>query len=373
MTSKVDRTRGNGRGERAGMRLLLLLPLVGVLLLGACTETPATPTAPPPPEVVETTAPPDPSVPPAIARAVIPGQAGGRLLFIRGGNIWVWENGQANQLTTEGNYRQPRWSPDGTQIIYVRTGNSFSDLWLADAGGGGARALTANQSKDYPVEDKWYAKYSMILIAPSWVRMADKTDRLVFSRSAYDENSGLTFYDLWIMNGLTRPANPIRATQAIPANIEGATLSPDGNAVAFVADVVNPENGSHATQIHVVDLNTSQYRAITTEAGGAYDPAWSPDGKWLVYTARQEKTEYTNLWAIHADGSGRKRLTENGKDRGATWSPEGNQIAFIRRQDNGFGLYFVDLDTSNGTIAAAKPIRIGDFGDIDPVSGVSWK
>ncbi len=331
MTRMADRTRGTGRtaglrGERAALRLLLLVPLLTVLLLAACSESAPPPSEPPVQE--ETQAPPpDPSVAPVAARVAIPGQTGGRLLFIRGGNIWVWADGQGTQLTTNGGNRQPRWSPDGTQMLFLRGGSSYSDLWLADAAAANGRPLTANQAKGLQIESQAYVQNSAVLAGASWARLSDTSDRLVYSRGSYDANYERIVYSLWILNGLSRTPQPIRSTQALTANIEGATLSPDGNSLAFVTDLIDPNTGTHATQVYIADLANGSYRVLTNEPGGAYDPAWSPDG---------------------------------------------DQVAFARLQGNGFALYFIDLDTSSGKISAGKPQRIGDFADVDPASGVSW-
>jgi TolB protein len=367
VTRGLDRTRRTwqsvgGRGERA----LLLAPLLGLLLLAACAETPVTPTAPPVQE--EAVSPTDPVVTPLAARASVPGQVGGRLLFIRGGNIWVWADGQGTQLTTDGGYRQPRWSPTGDGMLYVRLGESYADLWQADSAAQNGRQLTTNKAKGAVPESLEYVQNSFLVSGPTWARTANGTDLIVYST----DKDGGTFhlYLRRVQAGKVTP-EPVYGAQSLTGHIDGAALSPGGGAVAFTDEVTDPKTGTHATQIFIVDMNTGTYRALTSEVNGAYDPAWSPDGNWLVYAARQDK-DNTSLMAIRADGTGRQRLTDSGKDRGATWSPDGTQIAFTRQQGNGFALYFIDLDTSGGTINPSKPQRIGDFADVDPSSGVSW-
>lgn len=51
------------------------------------------------------------------------------------------DGGDVRQITS-GMDDQPSWSPDGTKIVFVRTGAAiFGDLWLVDANGGNERAL----------------------------------------------------------------------------------------------------------------------------------------------------------------------------------------------------------------------------------------
>jgi Tol biopolymer transport system component len=344
----------------------LLVALLGLLVLAACNESPASPTVQPTAE--EAVSPTDPVVPPLAARTSVPGQAGGRLLFVRGGNIWVWADGQATQLTTDGGYRQPRWSPSGDGMLYIRLGASYADLWQADSAGQNARQLTANKAQGAVPESLEYVQNSFLVSGPSWARTANGGDLMVYSS---DKDGGTFHLYLRRVQAGKVTTEPVYGAQNLTGHIDGAAISPSGGAVAFTDELTDPKTGTHTTQIFIVDTGTGTYRALTSEANGAYDPAWSPDGNWLVYSARQDKGD-TNLIAIRADGTGRQRLTDSGKDRGATWSPDGAQIAFVRQQGNGFGLFFIDLDTSSGTINPSKPQRLGDFADVDPASGVSW-
>lgn len=291
----------------------------------------------------------------------------GRLLFVRGGNIWLWQDGQSTQLTTTGDSRQPRWSPAGDAILYVQVGESYMNLMLADANGQNARALTDNQVKGYQIESADYVRLSFLLTGPTWARLADGSDRIVYST---DREGGA--FNLAMMSGVGGKPVPINATKALGVHIEGAALSPDGATIAFVAPVTDAASGATETQLYTLDPATGAYRAITSEKKGAYDPAWSADGQWIVYSARSDKADETDLYIMQADGSGRQRLTVGGKDRGASWSPDGTQIAFLRQQDSGFALYTIALDRSTGTIVAGKPQRLGDFTDAEGISGTSW-
>lgn len=354
------RRHGAGGVVATGLLLVLLLPL----LLVACGETPVAPVEPPAP--VEEGA-PTPTEPSPSPMAPLPGQLAGRLLFIRGGNIWVWANGQPAQLTTDGGYLQPRWSPDGTAMLYLRRGESYIDLWQADSAAQQGRRLTNNKAVGLVPESKEYVEGSFLVGSPTWARTASGGDRIVYSTDRDD-----SVFKLWVLNGLGGKPAPIYGTQALAAHQEGATLSPDGGRVAFTADVIDEKTGTRATQIFVVDVNTGSYRALTSEANGAYDAAWSPDGKWLAYAVRKGRGENTSIWAMRADGSGRLRLTDGGKDRGASWAPDGTRLAFARSLGSGFALFSVGLDTTGGAIVAGKPERIGDFADVDPASGVGW-
>lgn len=343
-----------GVGARSFAAVALLLAW-----LAACGPAAPTPPVAPSPEE-------EPNAPVVAPPVRVPGQTAGRLLFIRGGNLWVWQNNAERQLTETCGCKQPRWSPAGDALLYIKVGDSFGELFWADANGQNARQLSNNRALNIQPETKEYIASSLMLSGLSWARTPNGTDRIVYST---DRNGGFT---LFMASGVNGKPVAVNGASALGPGSEGAALSPDGNTIAFVHELTDAQVGSRATQIFLVDLVTGNYRAITSEANGAYDPAWSPDGQWLTYAARQARGPETNLYLIRPDGTGRQRLTEGGRDRGPSWSPDGDQLAFSRQIDNGFALFFVELSAQGGTISAGKPIRLGSFNDVDPASGTSW-
>lgn len=361
MPSKVARGQVcGGLLPRRGWPQWLILAVFLASALAACGPVSPSPTVAP---VIEET----PEIPTTPAPVKVPGQAAGRLLFIRGGNLWLWQGGQATQLTEDCGCKQPRWSPAGDALLYIKVGDSYGDLVWADGNGQNARPLTANRAVNLQPETKEYIANSFLLSGLSWARTANNIDRIIYS-----SDRGGSGFELFVTNGLGGVPVAIAGTKDLGGGIEGAALSPDGNTVAFVHDLTDEKTGRRATQIFLLALATGKYRVLTSEANGAYDPNWSPDGQWLTYAARQTTGKETNLWLIRPDGTGRQRLTEGGKDRGAAWSPNGDQIAFVRQLDNGFALYFVDISVVNKIPTAGKLVRLGDFSDVDPTSGVSW-
>jgi TolB protein len=289
----------------------------------------------------------------------------GRLLFVRGGNVWSWSGGQEAQLTDGGADSQPRWSPDGSAFLFVRGGDSFADLWLATDGGQTLRQLTSNQAKRYQPDTKQYVDNSFMLTGPSWVRLASGEDRIVYSTDAGGDTMAL-----WILGGLGGKPAPVYGTKGLTGHVEGAALSPDGRSVAFTLDTTDPQTYQRTTQLYLVDLESGAYRPLTTDPAGSYDAAWSPDGQWLAYASRQDGG--TNLWAVRAGGSDRHRLTDGGNDRAPVWSPDGDQLAFVRLQGNGYSLFSVDLTAPNGDLAADSAQQVAGYTDVDPASGISW-
>jgi Tol biopolymer transport system component len=96
-------------------------------------------------------------------------------------------------------------------------------------------------------------------------------------------------------------------------------------------------------------------RQITNIPGGACQPAWSPDGQWLVFTVpcdtNQALYRGSGLWRIKADDdldnpTTLEQLSSDilGGDFDPAWSPDGSKIIFTSLRDGGRArIYSLDL------------------------------
>jgi len=85
--------------------------------------------------------------------------------------------------------------------------------------------------------------------------------------------------------------------------------------------------------IWVMDADGGNARNLTSTPRKEYNPAISPDGGRIAFTAEDE---HRNVYLVGVDGSGLARLTRGtpGDNFAPAWSPDGKSIAFLSTRDH---------------------------------------
>ena len=147
-----------------------------------------------------------------------------------------------------------------------------------------------------------------------------------------------------------------------PAFDDQAVLSPDGRTLAFIST-----RGSGTANLWLLDLAAKKYTNLTNTQGGNFRPAWSPDGAWIAFSSDREGTtavnpghwelQSTGIYVVHPDGTGLRRITRPGGVAGSpAWSPDGKTILFYETDEVGAYLAktarsrteFVSVDVTSG-------------------------
>jgi TolB protein len=134
-----------------------------------------------------------------------------------------------------------------------------------------------------------------------------------------------------------------------PSHLVGTLAPGNGGGTGRIALACAPDPAQHKADICVSNLDGSALRRLTSGPGPNVSPAWSPDGKRLVYRAAgADIFEASDIWIMNADGSGKNNLTKDKQSNwGATWTPDGKHILFNSARAGGIPhVYLMNPDGS---------------------------
>ncbi len=113
--------------------------------------------------------------------------------------------------------------------------------------------------------------------------------------------------------------------------------SPDGKRMVFVQ---GDRRGN--TDIMVLDVQTGRARRITDSNCINTEPTWNPAGTQIAFTSDRDGTP--QVYLMQDDGSNVRRLTSEGAyNASPTWSPTGAMIAYVSRFEGKFDLFVYKL------------------------------
>ena len=127
------------------------------------------------------------------------------------------------------------------------------------------------------------------------------------------------------------------------------TWSPDGRYIAFSALV------GGLTDLFIYDLETDQLKRMTEDPFAEIQPAWSPDGRYIAFCTDRFSTDLTILsignyeLALLDPATGEiKKVSgfKSGKHINPQWSPDSASLYFISDHNEISNIYRIDLDTS---------------------------
>jgi dipeptidyl aminopeptidase/acylaminoacyl peptidase len=103
-------------------------------------------------------------------------------------------------------------------------------------------------------------------------------------------------------------------------------ISPDGEWIAYTVQTTSLEDESSETRIWMVPSSGGEAIPMTAKGYSASRPRWSPDGKYLSFSASKGESQ-TQVWILNRLGGEAQQLTtvEQGISSFA-WSPDGTKL-----------------------------------------------
>src|SRR5262245_61793150 len=249
-------------------------------------------------------------------------------------NLWVAATDRSyapRRLTTSAKSdRHPRWSPDGSKILFESNRSGQPQLWVIDVGGGEARQLTTLSTGASNAVLSPDGK-SIAFVSAVFPEFSEKpfteSDKLnkqrleeaekapvkakVFTRlffrhwDEYVEDKRQHLFVVAADGGEPRDVTP-GDRDAYPTSTtfsvgDDFTFSPDGSHLVFTAVPAEAEAWStnHDLCRVAIDNRSTNWETLTKENPAAdASPRFSPDGKRLAWRAQQKAGYEADKWDV---------------------------------------------------------------------------
>mgnify|MGYP001628258079 FL=1 len=293
---------------------------------------------------------------------------GQTIVFDLLGDIYTMpiSGGEATNITNSMAWdMQPRFSPDGQQLVFTSDQGGGDNIWMMNTDGSGARAVTDEKFR--------------LLNSPAW----SPGGEYIVARKHFTGMRSLGSGEIWLYHKSGGQGVQLNKRPNEQKDLGEPVYTPDGKYVLFSRDSTpgpifeySKDSNNQIYEIFAIELATGEIKPWVSGPGGAVRPTPSPDGDSLAFVRRirtdsalfiQDRTSgeltpiYKELtrdmqetWAIH------------GVYPNFAWTPDGKDIVFYAKG----GIHRINVATQE---VSQIPFKIEDQREIRQAVTVSNK
>jgi dipeptidyl aminopeptidase/acylaminoacyl peptidase len=270
---------------------------------------------------------------------------GKRIAFISEGDVWIVsvDGGPPKRLTHDpagpGDPRgatdhRPLWNRDGQWILYQSGRNGFNELYVVKEDGSKEQKIAATEiytgadvirgntpdHGDAVSSDRYDP-------SPSWSPDGTRISYTERSRQFFSGKLKVVPFNEQT-GAASGPAIDLDTAKNDPGGawaVDTAVWSPDSKSLVAVLQ----ESGWD--KLWLIPATGGRPKPLTTGTGEDESPAYSPNGKWIVFISNRDLPEERHLWLVAANGGTPHRLTRlPGVESAPQWAPDSTRIYFYR-------------------------------------------
>lgn len=236
--------------------------------------------------------------------------------------IMDWDGNRITKTGLKGNIiLSPRWSRDGTKLLYSAERNRQWGIYLLDFTSMNERKIFS--AKGTNMAGDFFPEGHEIIISSS-------------------KDGPPDIYTVNLKDGKTLKLTSTYGIEVSPS------VSPDGKYIVFVSD----RGGS--PQIYIMRRDGTDVKRITFEGSYNTSPSWSPKGDKIVFSGRRGTNQ---ICIVNPDGTGLTQLTTQGNNEDPSFSPDGRYITFSSDRDGVKGIYIMRANGESQKKVTQKNLR----------------
>jgi Tol biopolymer transport system component len=211
-----------------------------------------------------------------------------------GGNL-------VSMVSTQEPISDPATSPDGKRIVFTVNGDGLFDgpsIYEVNADGTQLQRMTSGSNPQWSPDGHWIAYVSVPAdTGCSGVRLMEP------------DGSG----DHPLAQG--QPD----ANRVCHDGAEAPTFSPDSRRVLYVANGIKTQHKQNGSDLYTASIHGGAHKRLTRDDLDEASPAFSPDGKSVVFEATGGRGRQNGTFVISASGKHRHRIAP--PHAGLSWQP----------------------------------------------------
>lgn len=275
-------------------------------------------------------------------------------------HIWLHDlgSGESWQLTnsTRGE-SNPRWLPDG-RVVFSSNRDSKNHLWVIKPGAGEATRLI-DDDEDAPSNGSFSPDFTRLV----YTERSDRPDKKDWDERVKRKDDGdyaeqrTTFQHVWVYDIAAKTKKQLTSGEH---DHNGPAWSPDGRWIVYSSNrtgtTARDANFSNNSDLFIAPSDSGQERQLTANPGPDGSATFSPDGRWIAYASSDNvnnSADQSDLKVIAVEGGEPRNLTADFdySISSIEWSKDGKHIYFNAAEGLGTHLYKV-------AVGGGEPQRI---------------
>ena len=202
----------------------------------------------------------------------------------------------------------PQWSPDGNRIAFQSNMRGNLDIWVMNADGSNPVQLTTDSAHDY---------------LPSWSPDGTQLTFASWRREPGDDTPAVHIY---VMNA--DGSSQKRLVPESPGTSAGAQWSPDGSGFLLPRRI-----GEKGSALFFIDRSGRVVRRLTDDSYSNGAPTFSPDGTRIAFHC--DRGDESDIVVMNRDGGHRRAVVSGGRNWYPRWSPDGRWLTYTAAAPDG--------------------------------------
>jgi dipeptidyl aminopeptidase/acylaminoacyl peptidase len=255
------------------------------------------------------------------------------------------------QLTQgDRNNSNPKWSPDGSKVVFISNRDGRNNLYIISSSGGDAEKITDSKSGvnnfEWSQDGKMIAYIMTDIPGETDEKRKKQKDDWYYVDEIILQNR---LYVLWLDENDSSGKLKWKLLTRENRNIISFDWSPDGKWIVYAHGKSPLANDNLYSDISMINIVTNEVKNVANTGAGETDPLFSPDGKYIGYLCSEDPVVWGGkvfIDVVSAQGGPEKKLapTPNYYPNILSWSHDSRYIYVAEANKTLLSIYKLGLD-----------------------------